>query len=440
MHYPGVFLTRPIRIAIMLCLFLSCSILSPLIILYTAGYTFNFSTFHIEQTGVISIDVTPNDAKVYLNNIFINAKLPIRLANYLPGVYHLRIQKEGYHDWVQDISVETKKTTYIKDISLYKEATPEKILSSSTGTNISFSSDGHFVAMLQNDSEGQSISLKNLLDNTETNIFHTTSSISPQIFWSPHTNLLLVVSQNGDAQDLVFYNPTNRVTFKTEVVSPTLSFQWDKKNLNRIYVQEGTNINAIDFGKSPHLLIAHTNSPIWYVDSNQRLWTQSASSNETILLIDTFKQTTSFHLPQNIDKIIDANENFLLGTYRGKALVFSQKNSAYALNKSFDFTRYFYSAAQSRYVFWSAWEIYSIDEAGKIDLLNRSGESIDDVFLLQESNSFLIKNRHSLIAFNPGYNTQQELLSNDNMEKVALDEKNHLILFSYSGDIYKLSF
>jgi len=441
MHYPGVILTRHIRIFIMLSLVVSFFVLSPILILYTAGYTFNFSNFHIEQTGVMSIDVTQDDAKVYLNNVFIDAKLPIRLANYLPGIYNLRIQKEGYYDWVQDIRVESKKTTYIKSIFLYKKGTPKKILSVKKNTKPFFSHDAQFVALLQNNTDGYSVSLINLIDNSEVNVFHSATSSPPQIVWSPQTNLLVIASPKDTTQNIIVYNPINKVTYTTEVLHPSFIFQWDTKNVNRIYVQEGEHVNAIEFGREPHFFIAKTHSPFWYVDSSQKVWMHSPSGEKKISLVDTAGRTLSFQLAETIDKIVDVNENFLLGIHDDKALLFfKENNTSFVLNKSFKFSGFFYSPKQSHSIFWSPWEIYSVDSSGKIDLLNRSSESIDHVFLLHESNSLLIKNKKSLIAFNPGYNTQQEILTHTNMDVMALNEKTHSIFFSSSNGIYMLPF
>ena len=68
-------LTRRIRRIIMGLLFLSFFVMSPLIILYTAGYRYDITQHKIKQKGVLSVDIKPTDATVYLNNIKIDKKL-----------------------------------------------------------------------------------------------------------------------------------------------------------------------------------------------------------------------------------------------------------------------------------------------------------------------------------------------------------------------------
>ena len=128
MTYPHYKLTRPIRRAIMIFLFALFFILAPLIILYTSGYRYDWEAHEIKQTGVISIDVKTKNASVYLNDILIKKSLPIRLPNRAPGTYNLKIKSPSYQAWEKDITVESKQTTYIRNITLFREALPTEII------------------------------------------------------------------------------------------------------------------------------------------------------------------------------------------------------------------------------------------------------------------------------------------------------------------------
>jgi len=104
MTYSKTYLTRTVRRAIMLSLISAFFIISPLIIFYTAGYRYDFAEQIIKQTGVISIDIKPVNAIVYLNDVQIKKKIPIRLPNRAPGTYHLKITAPGYQLWEKDIT------------------------------------------------------------------------------------------------------------------------------------------------------------------------------------------------------------------------------------------------------------------------------------------------------------------------------------------------
>ena len=121
MEYPGTKLTKPFRIFLLFFfIFLFC-VLSPVIIMYTAGYRYDWQNGLLKETGAISIDIEPNDAVMLLNGVKITAKMPVRLNNIAPGKYNLRISADGYYDWVKDLEVKNKQTTYIKEIFLLKK-------------------------------------------------------------------------------------------------------------------------------------------------------------------------------------------------------------------------------------------------------------------------------------------------------------------------------
>jgi hypothetical protein len=118
-------LTRRLRLIIMSCIIVAFFIISPALIIYTAGIRFNKTTHQWESTGALSIDVLPDDATIYINNILITDSIPIRLAGLAPGTYHITIEKSGFHRLVTDISIRPGETTYLKNITLLKKSIPQ---------------------------------------------------------------------------------------------------------------------------------------------------------------------------------------------------------------------------------------------------------------------------------------------------------------------------
>ena len=96
--------------------------------MYTAGYRYDWSNHKIMQTGVLSIDAEPTNVEVFLNDVRIEKSMPIRLPNRAPGTYKLVMKKSGYREWSKDIIIESRKTTYVRDITLFKMDIPEQIL------------------------------------------------------------------------------------------------------------------------------------------------------------------------------------------------------------------------------------------------------------------------------------------------------------------------
>lgn len=117
-------LTRPLRIMVMCGLIILFFIISPLIILYTGGWRWNFNTWRVETTGVLSIDTEPDDANVSLNGQYIGNNQPLRLNSLAPGNYQVSISKDGYHTFLTDVTVRSQETTYIRNTTLFANNSP----------------------------------------------------------------------------------------------------------------------------------------------------------------------------------------------------------------------------------------------------------------------------------------------------------------------------
>lgn len=100
---------------------------APVIVLYTAGYRLNFSTWRVQRTGVIAITTLPRGATVTMNNALIAEKTPYVAQRLTPGDYDVLLQKAGYQPWNQHVTVGSGSTTYITAL-LFSEAHPELLL------------------------------------------------------------------------------------------------------------------------------------------------------------------------------------------------------------------------------------------------------------------------------------------------------------------------
>ena len=76
-------------------------IAAPLVVLYTAGYRYNFGTGRIVQTGVLSIDSTPKGAAIFLDGDRLRPSSPALLKNVLPGDHRVRVEKDGKDSTLQ---------------------------------------------------------------------------------------------------------------------------------------------------------------------------------------------------------------------------------------------------------------------------------------------------------------------------------------------------
>lgn len=96
----------------------------PFILLYTAGYSYNFKKNKFEKTGSLLANMVTKNAILYLNDKPYYSKAEFRIKNLLPDEYDIRIGKDGYFDWQKKLAVQSELTTFIKDIRLFKKGLP----------------------------------------------------------------------------------------------------------------------------------------------------------------------------------------------------------------------------------------------------------------------------------------------------------------------------
>ena len=73
------------------------------VIAYARGYRFNFQEGKVTSTGILSVNSSPNAAKVYINGELkgatdINLTLPY-------GTYTVEVKKDGYTDWRKEVNL-----------------------------------------------------------------------------------------------------------------------------------------------------------------------------------------------------------------------------------------------------------------------------------------------------------------------------------------------
>lgn len=82
-----------------------------LTVLYAKGYRISFKQDipRIDQTGLLVVSSTPNGAQVFIDNHLTTAT--DNTINLPPGIYNIRIQKEGYFPWQKKLEIKTEVVT-----------------------------------------------------------------------------------------------------------------------------------------------------------------------------------------------------------------------------------------------------------------------------------------------------------------------------------------
>ncbi|OGH69705.1 MAG: hypothetical protein A3C90_03940 [Candidatus Magasanikbacteria bacterium RIFCSPHIGHO2_02_FULL_51_14] len=424
-------LTRPVRLGIMLFLIAVFCIAAPAIILYTAGYRYDFKTQKIKQTGVISIDVLPRSAAVFLNDVRIQKSLPIRLPNRAPGAYRLRIEADGYKPWEKDITVESKQTTYIRDVTLFKNALPAAVLpaDSSDADDAFFSADGAYVLFLAREQDIYEITLLDLREKRETPIMRARQESSPAIDWSPFSPTAAIrTEENGVANVRLLdaRNPSAAAVFPVPVAGH-IRMQWPRNPVApSVFINE--NETVIELSENSRRSIGGASSSVWYVDEKRRLWQFDATA-KTVSLGSENTIENLFSLQHDLEDILDVNDERLIGKSQERVLNIPLATRDERAPTTVSAGNARFNVATGEWLVWSPWELWTIYPDGNVELLNRTSDPVVSIVPLDEFGLLLLVTENKLLGFNPGYYVTHELFAGGNIEKIAADVAERKIYF-----------
>ncbi len=425
---PTVFkLSRVHRIIIMGVLITSFFIISPLVILYTAGFRYDWTNNRIATTGVLSIDVQPVDVQVYVNDVLIHKKIPIRLANVAPGNYHIRIERDGYRPWIKDMSIFSNQTTFIKNITLFKNTEPrlEQTINLDDITHI-WTVANEPRSLLTVIKSATSTAIKKIsFESKQENILFTIPKQTPfEITMAPaHDQFAIILPgmQSTQTSIISLVDPSLQTSNIHE--STSITYQWSKPQPGAdLYLADGKNLKRISLYRSP-ALITSLLYPIWFVDATQTIW---VVKDKTLTTLDASDTTSAFSVEKPINSIIDTNDNRSLFSIPGGILVVIRHADGQE-SRIIPAIEYLYQPNTREWWAWSTWELASIYTSGKVSILNRSSEPITTIHALDEFGVNVTANDQRLIGFNPGYYMSQPLAEFTHITMIDVDQVNRSI-------------
>lgn len=224
-------------------------IVTPLITLYATGYRYNFKNNRIEKTGIIHIETLPKDAKVYINDKYID-DTPARFIKLLPDKYKVVVQKEGYHPWKKEVVVQSNLTSFYKDITLFKNNLPINKIEGQINL-LAISPDQKKIIYTLNKQNIEELRLLNIKNNSEFLIDSFNSQAYNQlefVEWSPNRNKALIKKVIGDFNQYIIVD-INSLKIEEIFDITRLSFDkltWDLLNDNFLYGLKNAVLYQID--------------------------------------------------------------------------------------------------------------------------------------------------------------------------------------------------
>lgn len=324
---------KPLHRKIIFLLFSAVFLIAaPLIVLYTAGYRYNFQYGRVQKTGILVISSSPRWAQIILNGKMEKKATPARVEKLSAGDYEITLKKTGYHDWRKKLPVHENSTTFAEEVILWKNQTPVKI----SGLQIQDwlqSPNREKTAMLT--AENELISFDPAKEE-----FTSLTELNPQaeislLSWS-NTGKKILLSSVLDKQKQFSVFDLNAFKDKLKKIPSTgyTKMKWDLKNDNLLY---GLNAKGVweydlftnqtklmsapvdDFvinGKYIYFLqkqavVRQTlNNPSEKLILSKKIDCRSCSfinkKNSKLILLDPLNQNLFFLDPENKEKTISA--------------------------------------------------------------------------------------------------------------------------------------
>ncbi|TSC84735.1 MAG: hypothetical protein G01um101413_119 [Parcubacteria group bacterium Gr01-1014_13] len=439
MEYPNTKFSRGVRLSMLIIFIIAFFVISPVIIMYTAGYHYDWENGLLKETGAISVDVEPRNATVYLNGIKLQDRMPIRLNNIAPAKYNLRITAPEYFDWQKEIEVKNKQTNYTKEISLIKKNKPE-ILVNGKIDNVAISYDGRFIIYSIKKNNATEVFL---WDNTakQSTLLSSLDTEPATILWAEKNNYALIADANVPYSRLLVINAENPLkqidVAKTN--SPIRKFQWGNSTEPQLYYSTKDSIFLYSPITAKFQVITKNNYLDWYMEDGQ-LWTMQI--NTTTKQYDITRDTLGFNSVFNRLDSTDINlatgqtekENLQILAARQNTVLLQNKKSLQMILLTNSNTykisadKFLISKYNNWWLLWSQWELWTYSEGQEPYLLNRSGEYLQKVMPLDQYNTLGLVWANKTTVLFPYYLATHDLLEEKNINAIA-DTDNKILYY-----------
>lgn len=281
---------------------------SALIMFFARGYTINIGDKNLEQTGILSINSTPDGALIYINDVPKDATNN-SVTGLRPGTYQIRLDKIGYQSWEKNIEISTGQVTQVQAllISLFPEIRPLTITGASDPI---ISPDGQkIVYMAAATNVDQTSAFGIWLLNLGSRPFNLLSQptlltsatdretlSSAKISWSPDSQNILVQEVDGNTY-VIDVQSKDITPLTTALQQEQLFADWEEERLKVLEVLSDRFSRDLQ-AQFPSL----NQSPIWSPDQTKLLFAEEQEDGTKYTVID-FKPSEYLPLAQRADEI-----------------------------------------------------------------------------------------------------------------------------------------
>jgi hypothetical protein len=100
----------------------------PILLSYSLGYRIDYEAFKLYKTGIIFVNSKPAGASIYINDKLFDTTTPAQVEELRPGIYKIRVKREGFYPWEQELVVRPNMVTRADSIILFPVMQEMKML------------------------------------------------------------------------------------------------------------------------------------------------------------------------------------------------------------------------------------------------------------------------------------------------------------------------
>ncbi|MFA5127952.1 MAG: PEGA domain-containing protein [Patescibacteria group bacterium] len=451
MEYPNSKITKPIRTIILVFFIVLFLVLAPGIILYTSGYRYDWQYGLLRETGSINVDIAPDTASIYINDVRIKSGMPVRLNDRVPGKYKILISNDGYFDWQKEVLVKNKQTVYIKDISMLKTGAPQAIISGKDIASIQISRDKKYLAYAERVNTTSVAHLYNLSTAQDTTLFTLSSADGGmKIEFAPNNNYLSVSDGSAPYESVLIFNadePAKEINLTERIKYPIDKYQWKETVGPELYFSANKRLMSI-VATTEQRYVLGKNSWIDWLMQNGQLWTlQTASGTKQIKLVrDTLGFSSDY---ADANRFTSAEQDLQLAAAYADTILLKKNNKSemILLSNGNKYTvageKFLLSEYNDWLIIWTPWEIWTYSKGEEPNLLNRSGEQLNAVLPLDKYNTLALVWNDKTTALFPYYLVTHDFI-NASINSTAADTLNRTMYFAgkvnNSEGLWKLNY
>jgi hypothetical protein len=257
-------MTRSTRRIIFFIFILIFLIVTPGVLLYATGYSFDWENKQIIKTGSFYFQSLPDSAKILIDGKEID-KTPSYIARQNPGTYGIQISKEGFTSWQKKLNIQAQLTTEARNIMLI----PQKPLVIAVAQNVT-STEEYFLTQPQKDTDLEAAKTA----SSSPNIISSYTVFGNNIYYLQKSNLILYRTDlSGGSRDQLSLESLPSPNKKYDIVvsaEQTAVYEpggklylFDKQT--RIFNLIAEQVRGVEFSSDNEKILYWTDHEIWVV-------------------------------------------------------------------------------------------------------------------------------------------------------------------------------